>query len=240
MQGVTEVVPVSSSAHLTALPWLLGWPAADDRTTLAAGLHAGSCLGIALALGTPPRRTAVLAAATALPAAVAGLLAADVVEARLGRPRQLAVLLAGAGVVHALADLRPQDRPVGPRQAAYAALAQVAALAPGVSRSGAALTALRLARVRRGDAEAFSLLMSLPVTAGAAALTLGRADRAQLRGLALPLAVGAPAACLAGWATTRLQARRGLHAPVVFAAYRLGLAAVIIAVIRRRHPEELP
>ena len=223
---------MSSSAHLTVVPWLLGWPAAADRTTLAAGLHAGSCVGIALALGPPPLRTGLLAAATSAPAAVAGLLLADAVEARLGRPAQLAALLAGAGVVLALADRRPQDRAVGAREAAYAALAQVSALAPGVSRSGAALTALRAARVGRGEAEHFSLLMSLPVTAGAALLTLARSDRAQLQALAGPLAVGVPAAGLAGWASARLLSRRGGQALVMFGAYRLALAAAIVVRLR--------
>jgi len=251
VQGVTEVVPVSSSAHLTALPWLLGWPAVPDRTTFASGLHAGSCLGIAVALsraerpaappgpgsttapGTSPR-TYALAAATCLPAAAAGLLAADAVEARLGRPDQLAWLLAGAGAALALADRRPQDRSVGPREAALAALAQVAALAPGVSRSGAALTALRAGRVGRTEAERFSLLMSLPVTAGAAALTLARSDPAQRAALAAPLAVGVPAAAVSAFAVVRLRARRGAHPVFTFALYRLALAAVVLGTSRRR------
>jgi len=153
VQGVTEVVPVSSSAHLTLVPWLLGWPPAPDRTALAAGLHAGSCAGIALALRAElrglDRRTAVLLATATLPAAAAGALAADAVERRLGRPPQLAALLAGAGVLLWAADRRPaRVHRVGPREAAVAGLAQVLALAPGVSRSGAVLTGLRAAGVR--------------------------------------------------------------------------------------------
>ncbi|MDT7550952.1 MAG: undecaprenyl-diphosphatase, partial [Actinomycetota bacterium] len=87
-QGIAEVIPVSSSAHLALLPWLLDWDEPSDRTTLAAGLHAGSCLGIAWALRDALRELSapeicVLAAAS-VPAAVAGLLAGEVVEARLG------------------------------------------------------------------------------------------------------------------------------------------------------------
>ena len=236
MQGVTEVVPVSSSAHLVLVPWLLGWPLPAHRTTLAAGLHAGSCLGIALALAgeRPPLRTAVLAAATCLPAAVAGLMAADAVERRLGSPEQVAGLLAVAGLALALADRRPGDRPVGPREAALAALGQVAALAPGVSRSGAALTALRAAGVGRAEAERFSLLMSLPVTAGAAALTLARADGAQLRSLSRPLAAGVPVAAATAWAATRLRLWRPAHPVFTFALYRLAVAAGVLITSRRR------
>ncbi|MDQ3502378.1 MAG: hypothetical protein M3486_02000, partial [Actinomycetota bacterium] len=109
-QGVAEVVPVSSSAQLVLLPWLLGWKQPSDRTTFAAGLHAGSCLGIAFVLRQEicslDRQTVGLLAGSCLPAAVAGALAADRVEARLGRPPQLAVLLAGAGAVLWLTDRR--------------------------------------------------------------------------------------------------------------------------------------
>ncbi|MCW2614074.1 MAG: Bacitracin resistance protein BacA, partial [Frankiales bacterium] len=59
-QGVAEVVPVSSSAQLALLPWLTGWPQPADRTGFAAGLHAGSCVGIAAVVGVPDRRTLAL------------------------------------------------------------------------------------------------------------------------------------------------------------------------------------
>ena len=230
MQGVAEVVPVSSSAQLALLPWLLGWQPPADRTGFAAGLHAGSCLGIAAVVGRPDGRTAALVAATSVPAAVAGLLAADRVEARLGRPPQLAALLAGAGALLWAADRwSPQDRQVGGREAALAAAAQVVALAPGVSRSGATLTALRFAGVNRPAAQRFSLLMSLPVTAGAAGLTLVRS-----RSLTPQTLVGAGTAALAGAAATTALSRRGDASATVPALYRLAVAAL---VVRRLHRE---
>lgn len=228
-------MPVSSSAQLVLLPWLLDWPPAADRTTFAAGLHAGSCAGIAWALRsdlrTLDRRTTALLAASCVPAAVAGLLAAEPVELRLGRPPQLAALLAGAGAVLWLADRRPQRQPaVGPREALLASLAQVVALAPGVSRSGATLTALRAAQVERAAAARFSLLMSLPVTAGAAALTLARSQRPPLR----ELAVGVPAAALAGGLAAAVQRRQPGRSATGAALYRLGLAAVVAVRLRRQ------
>lgn len=234
------MVPVSSSAQLVVLPWLLGWEPPPDRTGFAAALHAGSCLGIAWTLRSDllalDRRTAVLLAASCLPAALAGALAADRVEARLGRPPQLAALLAGAGILLWAVDRRAQDRPgpdgVGPREATLAAFAQVAALAPGVSRAGATLTALRAVGLDRIAAQRFSLLMSLPVTAGAAALTLARSDRATLRSLAPSLSTGATAAALAGAAAARAQQRHPGRSAAGPALYRLGLAA---AVAQRLH-----
>ena len=263
------MVPVSSSAQLVLLPWLLGWEPPGDRTTFAAGLHAGSCLGIAWVLRhdlrSLDRRTTGLLAGSCLPAAVAGALAADRVEARLGRPPQLAALLAGAGVLLWLADHRaerppremppreiirssPSDAPgvsdgnsrmifgvtreIGAWEATLAAFAQVAALAPGVSRSGATLTALRAVGVDRVAAERFSLLMSLPVTAGAAALTLARTDRATLRALARPLATGAGCAALTGAAAARAQQRSPGRSATLPALYRLGLAAAVVRRLR--------
>lgn len=236
------MLPVSSSAHLTLLPWLRSWPVEPGRTTLAAGLHAGSCAGICWALRgelaalprtAGGRRTLALVAATTVPAAAAGWLAADAVEDRLGAPGQVAGLLAGAGVLLALADRRPQRHPVGPREAALAAVAQVLALAPGVSRGGATTTALRAAGVGREDAVRFSLLMSLPISAGAAGLTLVRADRDLLRRLGPALAAGAPAAALAAaLAVTRVPA--AVLGPA--AVYRLVLAATVAHRLRAKGP----
>lgn len=246
-QGVAEVVPVSSSAQLVLLPWLLGWAPPVDRTTFAAGLHAGSCVGIGWSLRSELRaldgRTALLIAGTSVPAALAGLVAADAVEARLGRPPQLAALMAGAGALMWWVDARAcrreaaQGRYVGAhsadpavpvRAAVLAGCAQVLALVPGVSRSGATLTALRAAGVERAEAERFSLLMSLPVTAGAATWTLVRA-RAAPRGTG----PGATAAALAGaLAARRLASHPGT--PLRGAAlYRLGFAAVVAVRLRR-------
>ena len=286
VQGVAEVVPVSSSAQLALVPELLGWEQPVNRTTFAAALHAGSCLGLAWALRGDLRRLTlrelVVLGAVSVPAAAAGALAADAVEAKLGRPPQLAALLGAAGAVmwwvdaraeRTAADLepdaahdpglavtvrrgRPPDslsarpdshratgttcaRPTRPagvttRAAAAAALAQVAAIVPGVSRSGAALTALRAARVDRASAERFSLLMSLPITAGAAALTLARADRVALRAMAPALAAGIPAAAGAAALTaTRRRAHPGR--PLTGAAvYRLALAAAVAVRLSRK------
>jgi undecaprenyl-diphosphatase len=243
LQGVTEVLPVSSSAHLALLPWWRRWPADPSRTTLAAGLHAGSALGIAVALRRDLReltrtrdgwRTIAMVGVASLPAAAVGRVVDDAVEHRLGRPAQLAGLVAGAGMVLAWADRRPATRAVGPVDAVVAGVAQVAALVPGVSRGGATLTALRLRGVDRRAATRFSLLMSLPVTVGAAGLTLVRADRALLREVATPLAVGVPiSAAVAQAAVSRVSAAP----PLVLALYRLGLGAAVAAELHRRRSQ---
>lgn len=233
VQGVAEVLPVSSSAQLTLLPWLLGWPEPTDRTTLAAGLHAGSCAGIAWSLRheLPDRRTTGLVVLATVPAALAGLLAGDLIERRLGRPGPTAWLLALAGVALWAADRRPEDsREIGGREAAVAGLAQVVALAPGVSRAGATLIALRLLRVEAGTAGRFSTLMSLPVTAGAAGLTLLRSRHAPVG----ELAVGVPVAALTGAAAARALLRPGVRPARGAAVYRLAVAAAVAVRLHRK------
>lgn len=236
VQGVAEVVPVSSSAQLVLLPWLAGWQQPAHRTAFAAALHGGSCAGIALALRPElralirDRRRAAVLLASCLPAAAAGLVAGDTVERRLGGPGQLAAALAAGGALLWLADRQPGNvAAAGPPELAAASLAQAAALVPGVSRQGATLTALRLLRVERAEASVVSLLMSLPVTAGAALLPLARADRPQLRALAPLLAVGVPTAAVSAALSARVW-RHGPDGSVPAAAgYRVALAGVVAA-----------
>lgn len=240
---MAEVHPVSSSAQLTLVPWLLGWPPPDDRTRFAAGLHAGSAAGLALALrsdlaGLAPRERRRLVL-SAVPAALAGAAAHRAVEERLGRPGPTAALLAGAGVLLWAADRRPSgDRgrtgapPPGWSGAdlVVASLAQVPALAPGVSRSGATLTALRARGVPRPDAYRASLLMSLPVALGAAGLTAVRSGT---------LPAPAPTALAAGtaWAAARSlhPSRTTVRAAVT---YRLLLATAVAVRLRAKHPHK--
>ena len=168
-------------------------------------------------------------ALTAVPAAAVGLVAQDAVERRLGRPGPTAALLAGAGLAMWAADRRPQTRSVGPREAAAAALAQVVALAPGVSRAGATMTALRAAGVHREEAATFSMLMSLPITAGAAGLTLLRSGAAPPP----PVLVGAPVAALAA-ATVAGRARASRRLLSGAALYRLAVAAAVVVRLPRK------
>lgn len=134
--------------------------------------------------------------------------------------------MGAAGVLLWVADRRPAERSVGGREAAVASLAQVAALVPGVSRSGATLTALRALRVKREDAMRFSMLMSLPITAGAAALTM-------LRARTVPRAVPTLLSGVAAGVTAGV-ASGGSHRLVSGAAlYRLGVATAVAFRLRR-------
>jgi undecaprenyl-diphosphatase len=180
-------------------------------------------------------------AASSAPAALAGLLLQDRVERRLGRPGPTAALLALAGGALLLADRQagsapardrgipghPQGSPALPRSPdlTAASLAQVVALVPGVSRTGATLTALRARGVSREESLRTSMLMSLPVTLGAAGLT-------SLRGRAAPPLLPTALAGVSAYASARrVRPSRGFV--VASVAYRLGVAAAVAAKLRR-------
>src|SRR4051794_29347108 len=158
VQGPTELLPVSSSAHLTLIPWLAGWDA-DGRDpelqkTFEVALHAGAAAallvgqrrGIAEELRAFDRPRATLLGLSFLPPVIFGVALERPIERHLGGPLPTALgLLAGAAAM-VIADRRPQIRDRGRATAMDGlalGLAQAAALAPGVSRNGATLTAAR-------------------------------------------------------------------------------------------------
>src|SRR5205085_1382580 len=185
LHGPAELLPISSSGHISAIPWLLGWdyPALDEelRKSFEVALHAGTAVAMLISLRgeveealqrLDRRRLSVIALST-LPPAVVGYTLEDQIERRLGTPATVAAGLAGGAVAMALADRSPQARrhgQAGPRDALWLGVAQASALAPGISRNGAALTAARLLRFTRADAGHLSRLLALPVVAGATAL----------------------------------------------------------------------
>lgn len=190
-------------------------------------MHAGSALGIYLAVKDEiSPGTAKRSIAFAAPAALVGVLAHKQVEKRLGGIGATAALLAAGGVAMWLADRQPDDRSLDSAALNVAALAQVAALAPGVSRGGATLTALRAQGVDREEALRHTSHSSLPITIGAAAFTAVKARRA-------PALV--PGAAAAGTAYLTARAVRGESKRLITGAaiYRLVVAALVAARLRR-------
>ncbi|MEA2455181.1 MAG: undecaprenyl-diphosphatase [Thermoleophilaceae bacterium] len=227
------MLPVSSSGHLALVPRLLGWDysdlPADARKTFEVALHAGSAPAVALALRGQLGRDPHLLALTLLPPAAAGLLLERPIERRLGGLRSVALAQIVAGAALLIADGTPERRS-RPNAADHLAvgLAQAAALIPGVSRSGAALTAARLRGLSRPAAASLSLRAALPVTVGAGVLKGVRAARDGVpEELRVAAAVGAGAACASALAALPLA--RGTRWREI-AVYRiaLGLGALCI------------
>src|SRR4051794_15530962 len=148
LQGPAELLPVSSSAHVELVPWLLGWRHSalpgDVRKEVEVALHAGTALAL-LAAGEGRARPWLGALALGPPAAAA-LAFERAIEQRLGGPRSVAFGLAAGGLAMALADRRPGRRgavDAGVSDALWLGAAQAAALVPGVSRSGMTRAAAR-------------------------------------------------------------------------------------------------
>jgi len=260
VQGITEFLPVSSSGHLVLVPWLFGWddfagdPALENAFDVS--LHLGTLVGAAAYLRDDIRRygTALLASVagcshdatdariggillvTVLPAGLIGLLVLSSTTDLGDRIWLVAVSLIGFGLLLGAADRRPGDRDpesLRVRDALLLGAAQGLAFQPGVSRSGAALTAARLLGIERAAAARLVFLMSLPVIAGA-----GLVSAFDVR---VPsdwwsaFAVGTLAAAVSGWFAVhgmlRLLARRGVGGIV---AYRVlvGLAVLVVLVAR--------
>ncbi|MBX6378275.1 MAG: undecaprenyl-diphosphate phosphatase [Clostridia bacterium] len=244
VQGITEFLPISSTAHLYLVPWLLRWPAHSLAFDVA--LHLGTLVAVtavfwrdlvALAaaafadgLGTARGRLAWGIAVGTVPAAVAGYLCEGVVETVLRSPLVMAFSLAGVGIVLWSVDRRRGGR-TGGREAGFGealvmGVAQAIALVPGVSRSGITMTAGLLCGLPRAEAARVAFLLSFPIILGAGVLKVGDVgpDAAKPAFWA-----GVIASAVTGYAVIRYllaYLRRGTYA--VFAVYRLMLAAVVL------------
>lgn len=173
-----------------------------------------------------PPGTAKRSLLFAAPAALVGLVAHKQVEKRLGGVAATATLLGIGGIALWLADRQPDDRPLDSAALNAASLAQVAALAPGVSRSGATLTALRAQGVNREEALRHTSHSALPITLGATALTAVRARKA-------PELVPAVAAGATAYVTARAVKGESHRLITGAAIYRLVVAALVAARLRR-------
>jgi undecaprenyl-diphosphatase len=236
LHGPVELLPVSSSGHVEAVPWLLGWEIAGwdgaRRKELAVGLHAGSLLGLAL-LARPPRLAPALLAAAGGPAALTALLLERRIETRLGTPPTLAAgLLAGGAALVAADQVRGtrHERDATLADCLWLGVAQTTALMPGVSRSGATLAAARTRGFARPAASRLSWAAGLPIIAAATLLKAAR-SRPGKRGETV---AGAAAACLSTALTVRaigLERRGPLWR---WAVWRAVLAGAILAVRHNR------
>jgi len=248
LHGPAELWPVSSSGHVTLVPWLLGWPYAsldaELRKSFEVALHAGTAVALLGDLrhrAVPGetgrldrRRVARLVLASAPPAAAGYALRAQISH-RLGAPRSVALGLVGGALAMLVADRCPERRfeaDAGPVDALWLGLAQACALIPGVSRSGATLAVARARGFTRRDAAALSSEVGLPVILGAAGLEARDLRHQRLpRAAVAKLAAGAGASLASGLLSARLIGPvTGRWALRSFAAYRIGLGSLVLAL----------
>ena len=189
VQGITEPLPISSSAHLILVPWLLSWP--EHSLTFDVALHMGTLAALLLvfwrdwlnlALAWLPggaaieRRLGLGLVAGTVPAALIGLLFEDVIETSLRSPPLIAIgmLIASAFIFAAdrLGRRTLTEEALSIPRALLIGLAQALALMPGVSRSGATISAGRALGLTREAAARYAFLLATPITAGAGVFKL--------------------------------------------------------------------
>jgi len=246
-QGVTEFIPVSSSGHLILVGHFLhfqysglAFDTALDIGTLVAlyWFFARDFFELArdLVLGGPKRRLAWYLLLATVPAVLLGVLIQHAAETVLRDGRLVAVNLIWVGVVMFLVDrYRPQIHSVGSMslgRALAVGLAQAVALVPGVSRSGATITAGRALGLDRVSATRFSFLLSAPVITGASLKVLV-SDGNLHQMLAVPWLYGAgiAAALVSGYISIKfLLQYLSKHGLALFAAYRIVVGVIILAI----------
>jgi undecaprenyl-diphosphatase len=273
VQGLTEFLPVSSSAHLLLVPWLLGWE--SPGLAFDAALHLGTLaavlvyfwrelLAMTLALPRAIRRPgailrshdpadvmprlALLIALGTVPGLVAGLLGESTIDAVYHpdgvAPDGVIIAVAVAMITLALLLLAAErtarhvrgTASINVRDTVIIGLAQAAALIPGVSRSGATITAGLFRGLTRADAARFSFLLGTPIVAAAGAKGLldmltSSLGPGQLGVFAVGLATSAVAGFAAIWGLLRYLQRA---TTMVFIVYRIVLGIVLIVLVVSR------
>ncbi len=245
LHGPAELLPISSSGHVSLIPWLLSWnDELDDelRKSFEVALHAGTAAALLITLRsevsetvreTDPRQ-AMLLAVSFIPPALIGYTLERPIERHLGTPATIATGLIGGALAMAYADRSPQERgrgEAGFMDALYLGVAQACALMPGVSRNGATLAAARLRRFSREEANRLSRFVALPVIVGATGLKGVRLSRRGVpRSARAALALGAAASFASTlgstWVIRQVERDRSL-AP--YAGYRIALGTVVLA-----------
>ena len=260
VQGLTELLPISSSGHLILVPWLADWEYLQTHEefnqTFDVALHVGTLVAVVAyfrsdlarlatawlasvrrrEIATPDERIAWFVVVATIPAAVVGALAEELIAEHLGEPWQIALFLAAFAVVLWLADRREPTRrmsDLGLGTAAAVGLAQSLALAPGVSRSGITISAARFLGLDRDSAARFSFFLLVPIVFGAS-VWKGLTDVVLgdlPPGSSGPFVVGMIAAAVSGLAAIwALLGYVRRHDYSVFVVYRL-LAALVIAFL---------
>jgi undecaprenyl-diphosphatase len=258
IQGLTEFLPVSSSAHLILARAFFGWETPPELgLAFDVALHLGTLAAILtyfraelvpLARGVPGMlarqpgeygRLMRLLFFGTLPIVGAGLLYTDAVEEALRRPAvAAAALTAGAAAMLVAERLRPRARTeadIGWIDAVLIGCAQAAALVPGMSRSGSTIAIGMFLGMRRDAAARFTFLLAIPATLAAAGKEALELRHLAVTGDTLVLfAVGVVVSGLVGYVTIKYFLRYlGGHKLDVFAYYRLALAAATVVWLWR-------
>lgn len=253
IQGLTEFLPISSSAHLILFPRFLGWThTVVDTLTFDVALHVGTLVAVLwyfrkdwVELGKGffriarrrriedfQGRLAMYIVLATIPAALAGLFLEKMVEESFRSPLLISVPLIVVSFLMIYAEKRPHHSSLKKRMnlkdSLLIGVAQACALLPGVSRSGITITSGLLLGYEREAATRFSFLLSTPAIAGAAVLNLRHLFSGFGMQEGMIFGIGFLSSAISGYiAIAFLMKYLRSHTLNVFAGYRLILAAFI-------------
>ena len=255
IQGLAEFLPISSSAHLALAPWLLHWP--EPGLSFDVALHTGTLAAVLVyfraewgrliaaawsivttrRVETESQRRVVYLIIATIPGGIAGVLLDKYAETTFRAPQLIATAMIALGVVLWLVDRGAREaRPLSamrPVDALIIGVAQIFALIPGVSRSGATITAGLADRFDRESAAVFSFLMSMPIIFAAALFKVPQVIHQQ--GFSGPLIAGVVASAVSGWLAIsgllRYVTRRSYG---IFALYRVVVGIAVLLLVHYR------
>lgn len=248
VQGLTEFLPVSSTAHLYLSSWLLGW--APQALEFDTALHTGTLLAILIYFLPDWKemllhnlRLLGLLAVGSIPVGIAGLVFSRKAEDRWRNAYVMGVMLVLIGIVIWLADRSAGQhrdlRSVNLGDSIGIGLSQIMAIVPGTSRSGITITAGLFLDFTREAAARFSFLLSAPAVAAAAGKALYHLHEKKglRRALKLKFVVGAALSASTGYAAIGWilhYLRQGSLRPFVY--YRLIFGIIVLALASIRRP----
>lgn len=251
VQGLTEFLPISSSAHLILVPILTDWP--DQGLAFDVAVHAGTLTAVVLYFRkelarmfvewfasfkgrmTPDARLAWAVLIGTIPVGLAGLVFKDLIETELRSPMVIAVATIVFGLLLGYADKTGKrsknEYGLSLCDVLIIGMAQALALIPGTSRSGITITAALMLGLNREAAARFSFLLSIPVIFLAGSFeTMEYLSTANIQD-AQPLLIGALISAVSAYACIhyflKLLDRIGM---MPFVAYRLVLGVVLVVL----------
>lgn len=251
VQGLTEFLPISSSAHLILLPVIAGWE--DQGLAFDVAVHVGTLaavvwyfrrellpmmrdwLGSLQGRHTPDSRLAWAVLLGTIPVGLAGLAFNDFIEVHLRSPLVIAATTIGFGLALWWADARGRrerdEHTIGWRDVLVVGVAQAIALIPGTSRSGITITAGLLMGLDRVAAARFSFLLSIPVIVLAGGLETFKLVKVGDGVAWLPIGIGVVVSAVSAYLCIRafiaLLQRMGMGP---FVAYRMLLGVVLLVM----------
>lgn len=250
LQGLTEFLPISSTAHLRIAPTLLGQP--DPGPAFTAVLQLGTLLAVCVyfakelfvtlprAAFKEPRSPEGLLpwklAAGTVPIVVAGIALKDHIEGPFRSLYVVAGALIGVGILMAWIDARATGArgtyDLGWIDALLIGGAQACALVPGVSRSGATICMALLLGTSRSEAARFSFLLGIPAIAGAGVFEMKDAVRTLGSDAVPALLVGTLVAAVSGYLSISwLLKFLGTRRLVSFSIYRVAIGVALLALV---------